>query len=244
MAEAARIDIPQPPRQSGDPASDAAGLIEWVWQFYNAVVTGSGFLQPADLGTQLEDQFPILHAFGTLEGTEADKLAYFSGAETFQLTDLTSFSRTVLGSSTAAEWRSEIGVVTFTDEQVQDSVGGILTDTATIDFTYNDGAPSITADVKTSSITFSLIQDIATNTLIGRSTAGSGSPESIACTAAGRALIGGDVPILPTYTVAGLPAAASHTRGMVYVSNEVGGAIPAFSDGVNWRRVTDRAIVS
>lgn len=48
----------------------------------------------------------------------------------------------------------------------------------------------------------------------------------------------------PTYTVAGVPSAASYPRGLIYVSNEVGGAVLAFSDSVNWRRVTDRAIVA
>lgn len=36
----------------------------------------------------------------------------------------------------------------FTDERAEDAVGGILTDTATIDFTYNDGANTIIADLK------------------------------------------------------------------------------------------------
>jgi hypothetical protein len=49
---------------------------------------------------------------------------------------------------------------------------------------------------------------------------------------------------LKSYTVAGVPAAASYTGAMVYVSNESGGATPAFSDGTNWRRVADRAIIS
>ena len=31
---------------------------------------------------------------------------------------------------------------------------------------------------------------------------------------------------------------------MVYCVNETGGAVPAFSDGTVWRRVTDRAVVS
>lgn len=31
---------------------------------------------------------------------------------------------------------------------------------------------------------------------------------------------------------------------LVSVIDEVGGQVPAFSDGTNWRRVTDRAIVS
>jgi hypothetical protein len=49
--------------------------------------------------------------------------------------------------------------------------------------------------------------------------------------------------VLPSYTVAGLPSAATEAQ-FVYVTNEAGGPVPAFSDGVNWRRVTDRAIVS
>lgn len=39
--------------------------------------------------------------------------------------------------------------VTNFDEAAQDAVGTILTDSNTIDFTYNDGAPSITADART-----------------------------------------------------------------------------------------------
>ncbi len=37
----------------------------------------------------------------------------------------------------------------FTDERAQDAVGNILLDTSSIDFTYNDGGPTITADIKT-----------------------------------------------------------------------------------------------
>jgi hypothetical protein len=52
------------------------------------------------------------------------------------------------------------------------------------------------------------------------------------------------IPNFPSYTVAGVPAAALRAGSMIYVTDESGGAVPAFSDGVNWRRVTDRAIVS
>lgn len=48
---------------------------------------------------------------------------------------------------------------------------------------------------------------------------------------------------LQTFTVATLPAATGAKR-MIYVSDETGGAVPAFNDGTNWRRVTDRAVVS
>lgn len=47
-----------------------------------------------------------------------------------------------------------------------------------------------------------------------------------------------------SYTVATLPDATLYEAGVIYVSDETGGATLAFSDGTNWRRVQDRAIVS
>jgi hypothetical protein len=49
--------------------------------------------------------------------------------------------------------------------------------------------------------------------------------------------------VLPNYTANALPS-ASIAGAMIYVTNETGGAVPAFADGTNWRRVTDRAIVT
>jgi hypothetical protein len=49
--------------------------------------------------------------------------------------------------------------------------------------------------------------------------------------------------VLPSYTTSTLPSAAV-AGAMIYVTNETGGAVPAFADGTNWRRVTDRAIVT
>ena len=47
------------------------------------------------------------------------------------------------------------------------------------------------------------------------------------------------------FTKTTLPAAASIGAGaIIYVSNDAGGAVLAFSDGSTWRRVTDRAAVS
>jgi hypothetical protein len=53
----------------------------------------------------------------------------------------------------------------------------------------------------------------------------------------------GQVLRLGSYAVANLPSATTPGR-MILVTDETGGAIPAFSDGTNWRRVTDRAVVS
>jgi hypothetical protein len=50
--------------------------------------------------------------------------------------------------------------------------------------------------------------------------------------------------VLAPFAVSTAPAAASWTGGMIYVTDEAGGAIPAFSDGTNWRRVSDRTIIS
>ncbi len=62
-----------------------------------------------------------------------------------------------------AEVASEAAASSYTDEQAQDAVGTILTDTATIDLTYTDGTPSITADVKDGSITAAKVAaDVAT----------------------------------------------------------------------------------
>lgn len=50
---------------------------------------------------------------------------------------------------------------------------------------------------------------------------------------------------LDNFTVATLPSAMDlHPGTLIFVTNETGGSVPAFSDGTNWRRVTDRAIVS
>lgn len=50
-----------------------------------------------------------------------------------------------------ATW-TPINDISYTDEQAQDAIGTILLDTATIDLSYNDGTPSISADIKPNSI--------------------------------------------------------------------------------------------
>lgn len=50
-------------------------------------------------------------------------------------------------------------------------------------------------------------------------------------------------PRVPVVTVAELPSVTPAGR-LVVVSNEAGGSVLAFTDGTNWRRSTDRAVVS
>lgn len=66
---------------------------------------------------------------------------------------------------------------------------------------------------------------------------------------AGAVNIGGDLNVtgymfLKSYTVSTVPSAASKAGALIYVTNEVGGPVPVFSDGTSWRRVTDRAVIT
>lgn len=49
---------------------------------------------------------------------------------------------------------------------------------------------------------------------------------------------------LDIFTVATLPSVSANQRLQIYVSDESGGATPAYSDGTNWRRYKDGNIIS
>lgn len=58
----------------------------------------------------------------------------------------------------------------FTDERAQDAVGTILTDSSSIDFTYNDGTPSITASVLPAGVDHDALSNFVANEHIDHST--------------------------------------------------------------------------
>ncbi len=49
---------------------------------------------------------------------------------------------------------------------------------------------------------------------------------------------------LASFVKTDLPDATRWTGSWIFVTDDVGGSIPAFSDGTNWRRATDRAVIS
>jgi len=52
-------------------------------------------------------------------------------------------------------------------------------------------------------------------------------------------------PVVPSFTVATMPTPTSDLKGaQIFVDDASGGAVIAFCDSTNWRRVTDRAIVT
>lgn len=68
-------------------------------------------------------------------------------------------------------------------EVVQDIVGAMLTDSSTIDFTYNDGAATATAAVIDDSITNTKLANMAQSTIKGRAAgAGTGDPTDLTAT--------------------------------------------------------------
>lgn len=88
----------------------------------------------------------------------------------------------------------------YTDEQAQDTIGAILLDSATIDFTYNDATPSITASIiagsisatelTNDSVTYAKIQNVTDNRLLGRSAGSNGDVQELT-TGTGLTLSGG-----------------------------------------------------
>jgi hypothetical protein len=106
------------------------------------------------------------------------------------------------------------------------------------DFTYNSTTNTLQVDnLVASSIS-------PPSTLVG--TYSITSPTTITLDAAsGAGEVKSDVPFkLVSKTVTELSTLVASAGTMVYCTDETGGAIPAFYDGTNWRRVSDRAIVS
>lgn len=50
--------------------------------------------------------------------------------------------------------------------------------------------------------------------------------------------------VMPTYLKAALPSVSTYARSFIYVSDLNGGAEFCFSDGTNWRRISDRSIAN
>lgn len=49
---------------------------------------------------------------------------------------------------------------------------------------------------------------------------------------------------MPSYLKAAMPDATTNTGCMIFVTDAIGGAVPAFSDGALWLRVTDRVAIN
>lgn len=97
-----------------------------------------------------------LHVSGNLRVTGA----YYDSAN-----DPGTAGQILSSTATGTDWVA--AATSYTDEQAQDAVGNILVDGTTIDFTYNDATPSITAEVINNSISNAKIRQGVARSVVG-----------------------------------------------------------------------------
>lgn len=138
--------------------------------------------------------------------TAANKMIYTTASDTYAVTDLTAFARTILDDADAATVRTTLGLdsaATTPSSDYATAAQGALADSAT-----QPGDNATTLNVS------------ATDKLLGRSTAGAGSVEEITLTSAGRALLD-DADAATQRTTLGLGTAATSATGDFEASGSV-----------------------
>jgi hypothetical protein len=153
-----------------------------------------------------------------------------SSHSSFYVEGGTGITTSISGSTLRIE---AIGIPGGEDTQVQFNDGGAFGGDA--GFTYNKSTDTLTiTNIETNSIQ-------APSSLVGTYTIS--SPTTITLDPTDEII--NDAPMkLVSKTVTQLGSLVSSVGAMVFCTDETGGAIPAFYDGTNWRRVSDRAIVS
>lgn len=117
--------------------------------------------------------------------------------------------------------------------------GGLVT------YRFGGTAAGIRLTNSTTSFDQSLSGGTAFFSNYGGGIAFTGASGDLTLTASVGYIICGSALRLKSYTVATLPTASAAGAGATaYATDETGGAIPVFSDGTNWRRVTDRAVAA
>lgn len=158
-------EILRPPRLTGSAEADLAGVVEFLWALYRALVTELQFVRSQDADPEIisDEQ---LAALAALTPTASANLPYFTAVDAAALTGLTAFARTLLDDSSASVARGTLGLGALA---VLDTVSAAV--------------------LSANSVTYAKIQQVPPDRILGRQTASTGDVEEITCTSAGRALI-------------------------------------------------------
>ncbi len=137
----ARLPIP-----GGDDDTWGTILNEYLTQAHNT----DGSLKPAAVQSAAPDagssQPGMIQLANDLGGTAAAPVV--TGIQDHPVASTTPAANDVLAyNAGTSQWEPTSTSMTYTDEQAQDAVGTILTDSSSVDFTYNDSTPGITAAV-------------------------------------------------------------------------------------------------
>jgi hypothetical protein len=228
----------------------------------NLSVTGNATLSGNILGdriqngtTSIDIQTPSGNANISIGGTSNVAVFSTTGAN---ITGTLGVTGNITGANILGNGAGLTGINTFSNISVTggnsataDSIADTLTLTAGsgITLVMNPDTDTLTIAATSGSETFVDGADFGTVTEIVTVTDDLGlvtdavTAESDLGTIVTSGLIYPDQFVLPSFTTTTLPSAGI-AGAMIYVTNETGGAVPAFADGTNWRRVTDRAIVS
>jgi len=162
-------------------------------------------------------------------------LKNYGGTDKFSTNTGAGFCIAVGGLSFGPDYYTASASITYDAANILNIRSGTSAQALRVSGTHTDASNYVRGSLAATSTAVTLTAE----------TAGTGADNvPLTITAGGTShVISGSPLRLPSFTVATLPSAAT-AAAMIYVSDETGGAVLAFSDGTNWRRVTDRAIVA
>jgi hypothetical protein len=218
-------------------ASDAGNYTATTPTETLTVAGGTGISTSMSNGTlTLTNDSPNVdqNLFSTVAVAGQTSITASNSTDTLTVAAGTNITLTTSGSTlTINSTASGGGTPGGTDTQVQFNDGGSFAGDTT--FTFN----KTTDTLFVKNVEAETVQ--APSTLVGTYTIS--SPTTITLDPVDEII--NDAPMkLVNKTVSDLSTLISSVGAMVFCTNESGGAIPAFYDGTNWRRVSDRAIVS